>query len=72
MISSYMVALLSLLLAINDRPTWFVIIAWNRQRDLVSRFFRNAVVADNTIGWYCDNTGQHQLGLSNQYALKCT
>ncbi len=31
--------LLLLLLAIDKRPTWFVIMAWNRQGDLASRIF---------------------------------
>ncbi len=60
----YEATLLFLLLAIDKRPTQFVIMAWNHQRDLASQFFSNAVVEDKTIGWYCHNTGQHQLGFS--------
>ncbi len=59
-----MATLLSLLLAINSRPTRFVVMAWNRQPDLASQFFSNVVVEDQMIGWYCNNTGQHQLGFS--------
>ncbi len=60
---SYRVTLLSLLL-INKRPTRFVVMAWNCQRDLASQFFSNAVVEDKTIWWFCHNTGQHKLGFS--------
>ena len=62
--SLYMAMLLLLLLAIDKRPTGFVVMAWHPQRDLTSQFFNNAVVEDKTIGWYCHNTGQHQLGFS--------
>jgi hypothetical protein len=44
--------------------------AWNRQRDLASRFFSNMVVEDKIIGWYCHNTGKHQLGFSI-YCMPC-
>ncbi len=60
----YTATLLTLLLAIDKRPTQFVVMAWPRWHDLASRFFSNAVVEDKTIGWYCHNTGQHQLGFS--------
>jgi len=59
-----MATLLLLLLAIDKRPTWFVVMAWNRRRDLASRFFSSTVVDDKTIGWYYHNAGQHQLGFS--------
>ncbi len=36
---SYTTTLLSLLLAINNRPTRFVVMAWYHQRDLASRVF---------------------------------
>ncbi len=62
--SLYTARLLLLLLAIDKRPTWFVVMAWNNRCDLASRFFSNAVVEDKSIGWYCHNTGQHQLGFS--------
>jgi hypothetical protein len=60
----YRSTFLLLLLAIDKRPTQFVIIAWNHWCDLASWFFSNAVVDDKTIGLYCHNTGQHQLGFS--------
>ncbi len=64
----YRATLLSLLLAIDKRPTWFVVMAWNRWHDLASRFFSNAVMEDKTIGWYCHIAGQQQPGFS----IHCT
>ncbi len=60
----YRATLLALLLAIDKRPTRFVVMAWNRKCDLMSQFFSNAVVEENTIGWYCHIAGQQRPGLS--------
>ncbi len=62
--SLYMAMLLPLLLANDKKPTQFVVMAWNRWCDLASWFFSKAVVKDKTIGRYCHNTSQHQLGFS--------
>jgi hypothetical protein len=41
--------LLSLPLAIDNRPTLLVVMAWHRQGDLVLRVFGNALVEIKTI-----------------------
>ncbi len=62
--SSYMATWLSLLPAIYKRPIRLAVMAWHHWRDLASRIFGNALVEDKTIGWYCQISGQHQLGFS--------
>ncbi len=49
----YTAPLLSLLLAIDKRPTPLVVMAWSHQHDLASCFFSSAVVEDKTL----DGTG---------------
>jgi hypothetical protein len=51
--SLYRGALLSLLLAIENRPTWLVIMAWHSHHNPASQVFGNTFVKDKTIGWYC-------------------
>ncbi len=60
----YQATLLLLLLAINNRPTWLVVMVWHCRGDLVSWVFGNALVEDKTIGWYCHIAGQQQPGFS--------
>ncbi len=61
--SLYTVTLLSLLLAIDNRPARLVVMAWYRWRDLASPVFGDTC-GRQTIGWYCHIASQHQLGFS--------
>ncbi len=55
--SLYAATLLSLLLAINNRLIWLVVMAWHPQRYLAPRVFGITLVEDKTILWYCHMAG---------------
>ncbi len=59
----YTTMLLSFLLAVDNRPALFVIMAWS-VNVILHHGSSMTHVEDKTIGWHCHNAGQHQLVFS--------